>query len=210
MKNNYYWSDDWSDDFYVELAKAGFISTTYDTADALVLLPELQYNYAVLDFKDIHISTKVKKLMSKNDYEFSTNGRFDEVIEKLSMQHKYNWLKGEYLKVLKNLYMSNDKRDDLKVISVELLCKDSNEPAAGEIGYVIGKTYTSLSGFSSKAKEHNNCGTLQLVLLSKYLENNGFEFWNMGHPHMEYKRRLGCKVYSRDEFLKRWNKAIRL
>jgi len=45
-------------------------------------------------------------------------------------------------------------------------------------------------------------------LLSKYLEKNGLSFWNLGHPHMEYKKKLGAKVYARQEFLKRWNKAI--
>ena len=38
-------------------------------------------------------------------------------------------------------------------------------------------------------------------------ENNNFEFWNLGHPHMEYKQRLGCKTYTKSEFLKRWNRA---
>jgi hypothetical protein len=33
MENSYYWSDDWSEEFYVKLAKAGFISTTHDTKD---------------------------------------------------------------------------------------------------------------------------------------------------------------------------------
>ena len=41
-----------------------------------------------------------------------------------------------------------------------------------------------------------------------YLENNNFEFWNLGHSHMEYKQRLGCKTYSRSDFLKRWDKAV--
>ena len=74
-----------------------------------------------------------------------------------------------------------------------------------EVGYIIAKTYTSLSGFSSKDKKYNNYGTLQLVELSKYLEKNNFAFWNLGHPHMEYKKNLGAKVYSRKEFLKRWD-----
>ncbi len=207
-KNSYYWSDDWSKQFYMDLAKAGFISTTYDTKEGLVLLPELQHHYAILDFDDLHISKKVKKLMGKNSYEFCINSRFDDVVERFSFEHKYNWLKGEYAELLKKLYMDNDKRDDFKIISVELFSKESCELIGGEVGYIISKTYTSLSGFSSKEKKYANYGTLQLVLLAKYLEDRGFEFWNLGHPHMEYKKRLGCKVYARNEFLKRWYKAI--
>jgi len=195
-------------EFYIELARAGFISTTYDTEDGLILLPELQYNYAILDFKNLHISKKVKKLMDESSYEFSINSRFNEVLEKFSSQHKYNWLKEDYVELLKNLHVKSDEKSNFKIISVELVCKTSNELIAGEVGYIIEKTYTSLSGFSSREKKYANYGTLQLVLLSKYLENNGFEFWNLGHPHMEYKQRLGCVKHSRIEFLKRWDKAV--
>ena len=207
MQNCYFWSDDWSEDFYIELAKAGFICTTNDSKYGLVLLPELQYEYAILDFKDLHISSKVKKIMHKNNYELLVNSKFTQVLEKFSTQHKYNWLKEEYVELLKNLYMHNDTRSDFKIISFELICSESDKLIAGEVGYIIGKTYTSLSGFSSKEKRYANYGTLQLVLLAKHLKKYGFEFWNLGHPYMEYKQRLGCKTYSRSEFLKRWNKA---
>lgn len=85
MKKNYYWSDDWSKEFYIELAKAGFISTTYDTKEGLVLLPELQYHYAILDFKNLHISSKIKKLMHQNSYELCINSRLNEVLKKISL-----------------------------------------------------------------------------------------------------------------------------
>jgi len=209
MQNSYYWSDDWSEEFYIELAKAGFITTTHDAKDGLVLLPELQYDYAILDFKDLHISKKVKKLLRKESYEFCINTRFNEVLNKFSAQHKYNWLKEKYLELLKNLYILNNQNNNFKIISVELIDKESNELISGEVGYILGKTYTSLSGFSSKEKKYTNYGTLQLVLLAKYLQNNNFKFWNLGHPHMEYKQRLGCKIYTRSDFLDRWHKAIK-
>ena len=210
MKNNYYWSDDWSEEFYIELANAGFISTTYDTVNGLVLLPELQYSYAILDFKNLHISKKVQKIITKNDYKFCLNTKFDEVLQNITMQHKYNWLKEEYIELLKNLYKNYSEKNNFKVISVELIDESTNELISGEVGYIIGKTYTSLSGFSSKEKKYNNYGTMQLVLLAQYLEQNAFSFWNLGHPHMEYKKRLGCAIYSRSEFLDRWLKSTQL
>ena len=210
MENSYYWSDDWSEEFYRKLAKAGFISTTHETKDELILLPELQYEYAILDFKDLHISKKVQKLINTQKFGLKINSRFDEVLERFSKNHKYNWLKGHYAQLLRKLYVSNDKKKDFQIVSVELICKATNKLIAGEVGYTISNTYTSLSGFSSRDKQHTNSGTLQLVLLAKYLEKNDFLFWNLGHPHMEYKQRLGCKVYSRSNFLKRWNKALSL
>ena len=206
LTNNYYWSDEWSKEFYIELAKKGFISTSYDTKGGLVLLPELQYDYAILDFKDLHISKKVKNLLGKNLYTFSKNTNFSEVLNEISKAHKDNWLKDEYTKLLLELYASNDAKNNFEVCSFEIRTKDTNEIIGGEVGYIIGKTYTSLSGFTSREKKYNNYGTLQLVLLSKYLEENGFAFWNLGHPHMEYKKKLGAKVYTREEFLKRWTK----
>jgi len=203
-QSNYYWSDKWDEEFYIKLAKKGFISTTYDTKDGLILLPELQLDYAILDFKDLHISKKVKKLLDSDRYIFSKNTQFDNVLDSIDKLHKYNWLKGKYRDLLSSLYNSNVKRDDFEVMSFELLCSDTKKLVAGEVGYKTGGVYTSLSGFSLRDKEYNNFGNLQLVLLSKYLEENGYKFWNLGHPHMEYKKKLGAKTYSRDEFLKRF------
>jgi len=208
MQNNYYWSEDWSEEFYIELAKAGFISTTYETKDTLVLLPELQFSYAVLKFEDLHISKKVKKLLKEDNFIFSIDNDLDAVLEMVATQHRYNWLKGEYLHLLKKLHKK--EQNDFKLISVELYDKVTKKLIAGEVGYIIKKTYTSLSGFSLREKNYNNYGTLQLVLLAKYLQKNGFLFWNMGHPHMAYKQRLGAKIYARDEFLKLWSKALYL
>ena len=210
MNNSYYWSDDWSEEFYIELAEAGFITTTHETKDELILLPELQYEYAILDFKDLHISKKVQKLIKSQRYELRINSKFDEVLASFSKKHKYNWLKGKYAELLKSLYINKNHKNRFELLCVALVCKESMELIAGEVGYIIGKTYTSLSGFSSNEKIHANTGTLQLVLLSAYLKSKNFAFWNLGHPHMEYKQRLGCKVYSRGDFLNRWTAAISL
>jgi hypothetical protein len=93
-------------------------------------------------------------------------------------------------------------------VSIELYDKNNEKLVSGEIGYMISKTYTSLTGFSSKSKLYNNWGKLQMVLLAFYLEENRFDFWNLGHPYMQYKFDLGAKLYSRDDFLKRWLNSI--
>ena len=210
MTNNYYWCDEWSEELYIELSKKGFISTSYDTKDGLVLLPELQYEYSILDFKNLHISKKVNKLLKQDDCQLYFNTRFNEVIDNLSKSHKYNWLKDDYAMLMKKLYEHNTDTNNFKITSVELISNNTNEIIAGEIGYFIGKTYTSLSGFSSKEKKYNNYGKLQLVLLGKFLEESDFSFWNLGHPHMEYKQKLGAITHTREEFLKRWNKDSNL
>ena len=202
MNANYYWTDDFSTENYVALAKAGFISVTEKHQGEELLIPEIQYKYAVLDFKNLHISRKVQKLLNRKklSIEFSTN--FDEVYEGVNRLHKNSWLTEKYLKMLKEVQALDG---DVLVKAVEL--REEGKLIAGEIGYIIGKSYTSLSGFSSKEKCYQNYGTAQLVLLAQYLEKLGCDFWNLGHPYMDYKLALGAKIYERDDFLRRWKKS---
>ena len=113
-----------------------------------------------------------------------------------------------YEKLLINLNSLKNNNSNFKLVSIELYDKNNEKLVSGEIGYMISKTYTSLTGFSSKSKVYNNWGKLQMVLLALYLEENRFDFWNLGHPYMQYKFDLGAKLYSRDEFLKRWLNSI--
>jgi len=39
---------------------------------------------------------------------------------------------------------------------------------------------------------------MQLVLLGQHLQEEGTQFWNLGHPD------LGAKVLRRGEFLEKW------
>jgi len=204
MQSNYYWSDDFSEEFYVNLAYAGFICVSNYIDDKFILLPEIQFEYAVLDFKDLYISKKVKKLLKNNEYHFSINEHFEDLLSKIELYHENCWLSGKYLELIKNLKNYQNRSMPFKLLCIELTCKKTNELIAGELGYVIGSTYTSLTGFCNKSKEYNNWGTLQLVLLAQYLEQEEFSFWNLGHARMDYKLKLGAKVYSRVDFLNRW------
>ncbi|MGE4383892.1 MAG: hypothetical protein AB7D41_11895 [Arcobacter sp.] len=203
-KSNYYLSDDFSKDFYIKLAFYGFITTSISFENKFYLLPEIQFEYAILDFGNLHISKKIKKLLNQNNFEFSINKDFNLVLENLEKYHKTNWLQDKYKELILSLVDYVHPTIDFEIMSVELYDKDTKELIAGEIGYKINSTYTSLTGFSSKEKKYNNWGKLQLVLLAIYLEKKNFSFWNLGHPYMQYKFDLGAISYSRKEFLKRW------
>jgi Leu/Phe-tRNA-protein transferase len=199
---NYYLSDDFSKEFYILLAKTGFISTSIFIDNLFYLLPEIQFEYAILDFDNLHINKRVKKLINQNNFEFLINKDINKNLEKLNDYHKDNWLTNKYKDLIVNLYKNPD--NNFSILSIELYDKNSKELIAGEIGYKINSTYTSLSGFSSKDENYKNWGKLQMVLLAFYLEKNNFSFWNLGHPYMQYKFDLGAKLYSREDFLKRW------
>lgn len=207
---HWYWSDDWSEDFYIESAYAGFISTSVNIDGSDALLPEIQPHYAILDWNDLTIPKKVKKVMDSpaflnNGFYVRLNGGLENTINKISNYHKNSWLIDKYAELLYKLAAYNDKKRDFHIVTVELCCASDNEIIAGEIGYVIGSTYTSLTGFCDKSnKKHNNMGKLQLVLLAKTLQYHGYHFWNLGHPYMDYKFELGARITSRSDFLKKW------
>jgi len=203
MIKNYYWSTDFSPAYYIAQAKAGFIAVTDHYEEEELLLPEIQFSYALLDFKDLHVSKKVQKLIQRNHLQIEITNNLDEVAEKINISHRNCWLTPRYLNTLKE---TQGMDEDFQTIAVML--REKGEPVAGELGYIIGRTYTSLSGFSSREKAYNHYGTAQLVLLAKYLEKENFDFWNLGQPYMPYKLSLGAKIYDRHTFLKRWFSTV--
>ena len=206
--SNYYVSEDFSEDFYINLAYYGFICTSTTLQNKFYLLAEIQFEYAILDFENLHISKKVHKLLNKNEFEFHINTNLSLVLDNISKFHKTNWLTQEYKKLILSLEDYIHQNIDFKIFSVELYDKNTKELIAGEIGYKINSTYTSLTGFSSNNKKYNNWGKLQLVLLGKYLEKENFSFWNLGHPYMQYKFDLGAITYKRKDFLTRWLEKV--
>jgi len=202
MYKNYYWSDDFSATYYIAQAKAGFIAVTDTYEGQELLIPEIQFRYALLDFRDLHISKKVSKLIKKKNLHIEIDNNIEEIAEYIQASYQNSWLSPRYCQTLRATE-SLDK--NFQVITAYL--KSEGKIIAGEIGYIIGSTYTSLSGFSSKEKQYYNYGTAQLVLLGKYLETDHFSFWNLGQPYMDYKLALGAKIYDRDAFLTRWHTA---
>ncbi|OCL84071.1 hypothetical protein [Arcobacter porcinus] len=201
LEENYYLSDDFSLDFYILLAKAGFISTSIFIENKFYLLPEIQFEYAILDFKNLHISKKVNNLLKKDNYIFKIDNNLKEFFINLNIYHKDNWLINRYEELI---YKLKEKKnlDNFEIMQFSIY--NNNELIASEIGYRIASTYTSLTGFCNKDKKYNNFGKLQMTLTARYLEKNNFLFWNLGHPYMQYKFDLGATLYSRKDFLKRW------
>ena len=204
LDSNYYISDDLSAEFYTLQAVSGFIATSISLENKFYLVPEMQFEYAILDFENLHISKKVKKLLDKNDFAFSINTNISEVIKNIQTHHKTNWLTNEYYEILKKTKKYKNPNINFELLSIELWDKSKTILIAGEIGYKTGSVYTSLTGFCLKDKKYNNFGKLQMVLLALYLEKNNYSFWNLGHPYMQYKFDLGAISFSREEFLKRW------
>ena len=196
--NNYYWSDDYSAEYYIAQAKAGFITVTEVYKGQELLLPEIQFEYALLDLEELHCSKKVAKLIHKENLQLTIDSNIEEIAGYINETHKRCWLTKLYANILRSTVGVDE---NFKVITAYV--EQDGEIIAGEMGYMIGRTYTSLSGFSKKNKEYNNYGTAQLVLLGTYLKENGFTLWSLGH-NIPYKRALGAEICERENFLERW------
>ncbi|HKK53881.1 MAG TPA: GNAT family N-acetyltransferase [Myxococcota bacterium] len=211
-----YWSDDWSPRLYMALARAGFISISHrdPRGDGSLLLPELQKSYAVLDWSELHLSRHVRKLLDSGrveseleDLEITAPG--PELIEGLLRHHGPRcWLSRDYRDLVARL--PGQEGPGFAIRGIGLRSRREGELIAGELGYTIGRTYTSLTGFFRRDDPRwRHFGTLQLVLLARRLRECGYAFWNLGHPHLAYKRALGANVLSRETFLQRWLEATR-
>ena len=121
MEENYYWSDDYSSQFYVEAAKCGFITTSMYKDDTFILLPEIQFDYAVLEYEDMKISSKVKKMLKQDNYSLSINNHFDEVLNKINDYHEDSWLTKEYIAILNNINADKELNKNFKLLSIELV-----------------------------------------------------------------------------------------
>lgn len=214
----YFYSDDWSPDFYRTQAKLGFIAITQKRCNKLQLLPELQSAYALLDWENLVIAKKVHKIlnsrrMKEENIRLKINSDPEVVLKNLSSTWgETSWLKPRYEQLIRKLASLDEKEKDsnFRIWGVTLTVDDDQKPIAGELGYSIGKTYTSLTGFFKRnLKEHNNFGKLQMVMLAHILKDAGILFWNLGHPYMKYKTDLGAKIVPRLEFLKRWDEAVK-
>ncbi len=202
MHREYYWSSDFSPEFYIAQAKAGCIAICETIEGEEFLLPEIQRGYAVLDFADLHISKKVARIIRRQPLQLQLSSRLDQVAAQIHAHHRNNWLTPAYLEILQR---TEGVDPQFQALSVALF--EEGVLVAGEIGYRIGRTYTSLSGFSSREKRYRDYGKVQMVLLAQTLQKQGISFWNLGHPYMPYKTALGAKIYTRIEFLRRWYRA---
>jgi len=211
LEQTLYWSDEWDPEFYVALARAGFISISFQDPDrGPLLLPELQDRYAVLDWENLHLSRRIRKLrrsgrLEEEGIELRVVDACERVIDRLLDHHgqRTSWLTEPYCRLIARLPTGGDV--DFSIQGVELWSTGRNRLVAGELGYTIGRTYTSLSGFCAPGDPAwRGFGTLQTVMLAELLMERGYSFWNLGHWKQAYKLELGARVLERRDFLARW------
>ncbi|MBN2440290.1 MAG: hypothetical protein JXJ04_03065 [Spirochaetales bacterium] len=211
---NYYWTDNWDPGFYIELAYTGFISVGMNH-DELgdILLPEMQFAYALLDWENLHVSRKIKKLgksgfLEKEEFYITFGKTVDPVIGGIAEAYSgTSWITSSYHNLLRSLITSETLPRGFILHAIEMYHGKTGRLVAGEIGYTIGTIYTSLTGFFNRRDPmYNNMGTVQLVCLGIILKQAGYACWNLGHPYMQYKINVGSKILKRPDFLAQWHR----
>ena len=175
------------------VCRHGYMPMALGAEGPPVLLVKCHHRRAVLDFENLHVPRNTTRyargLRVGIDVDFA--GTLGNVLS----HHDEPWISRELARSLTS--MNDTDIDGVSAHSVELYDRDRR--VAGEIGYVCGDVYTSLSGFHTR----NGSGTVQMVALAAVLEGAGYAFWDLG-MEMTYKDRLGATYMDRDAFLQRY------
>jgi Leu/Phe-tRNA-protein transferase len=199
------------EDFYVSryfdplllahLMYEGFLPIASEYRNQCILLPKLHLKRCLLLLNESqHIPKTVKKRGRK--YKLILNRSLEEVVKGCHKQHGIPWLYPPIVESFKVLFQRGEQGMELypnqkvRFWTIELLDIASDKLCAGELGYTVGKVYTSLTGFSNVS----GAGTVQLYALGRLLRKQRFEMWDLGMS-MQYKLDMGAEDHDRDDFL---------
>ena len=148
--------------------------------------------------ENIHIGKTMRKHLRKNldRYELGFDHNFEEIFDRCEEYHYNKYKDNDMLKNFRLFFsMIKQNKDSPKPICVALY-KDGRL-VAGDIGIQIGRVYTSYFGYHDESR----AGTVQLILIAGYLENNGVALWDLGPGDgSSYKIGLGAEVMEYKEY----------
>jgi len=212
-------SDKFNPEFIARLMEAGFLVMSMNAIHDeegepfYILLPKLHLVRSALFYENLHIKKSIRRFIKAHgkNYELRADADFDYIVDRCVEKHGGDWLTPPLVDCIKRIRKGEgvnqmpDKPSALNPNSLSptpypypasfALYKD-DKLVAGEFGVICGKVYTSYSGFY----EENSTGTLQIILTTYYLKENGFSFFDMGMP-LDYKTDLGAVDISPGKFV---------
>jgi len=196
-------SPDLSPDFIARLMAAGFLVMSSDfilsedDAELLYfLVPKLHLTRSALFFENLHIKKSIKKYLNK--YELRCDTDFETIVNRCLEIHGNGWLTPALVEAIKLIR----KKKLYNVYPMSFGLYRDGKLVAGEFGIKFGRVYTSYSGYY----DESNAGTVQLILTTHYLRDNGYAFFDLGMP-LDYKTDLGAVDISPEEFVKLFREA---
>ncbi|KAI9922700.1 hypothetical protein PsorP6_000685 [Peronosclerospora sorghi] len=199
-QDEFYLSHHFDPHLVAHLMYEGFLPIATEWQDQYFLLPKLHRSRSVLLLTPEtppHVPKSVRKRGKK--YCFVLNRDVDAVIAGCHEQHGVPWLYPPMVATFRALFHEGihvTPEASVHLVTVEVYDVATHALVAGELGYTVGTSYTSLTGFT-RAK---GAGTVQLHALGCFLARAGCTMWDLGMA-MEYKTRLGAQNLDRDAFL---------
>ena len=183
-------------DFVIRLMEAGFLvmsakfENKEDGPKNYILLPKLHLTRSALFFKNLHIKKSVKRYLCR--YELRPDSNFNCIVDRCVEMHGDDWLTPPLVDAIKTIRKKT--LDNVRPVSFALY--RNGKLVAGEFGIKTGRVYTSYSGYY----DESNAGTVQLIHTTRYLQENGYAFFDLGMP-LDYKTDLGAVDISPEEFV---------
>jgi len=164
-----------------------------------VVYPKLHLVRCLVDFASVPPPHKSAVKRSAK-YSLSVNQAFLRVCAGIVKQHGENWFYPRLVMAFQAMNRATQLMDGrVQVLSFELWNADG-DLVAGECGYAVGATYTSLSGFT---RERDGSGTVQMRAMAERLRASGYVLWDLGMA-LPYKvAAYGGTAVRRAEFLSR-------
>lgn len=194
--SDFCWSSCFEPTFLAALMYEGYLPTAHGPVEGpteYILLPKLHQERCLVQFEDLRVSKRARS--ASREYLLAVDTAFDDVVDKCVKQHGESWLHPPIVDSFRRLFHSGGT-GQVKMHSIEL--KREGHLVAGELGYSVGRTYCSLSGFTTIS----GSGNVQCLGLALLLHERGFDFWDLGMG-MEYKAQMGAREISRADFLQR-------
>ena len=184
-------------EFTARLMDAGFLvmSADFSLGDEIepyyISLPKLHLERSALFFDSLHIKKSIRRVLDR--YELLPDVDFNRIVDRCIEKHGADWLTPPLVDSIKEIRLTRPTNNAYP--SSFALYRDG-KLVAGEFGVICGRVYTSYSGFY----DERNAGTVQIILMAKYLEKQGFSFLDLGMP-MKYKTTLGAEDISPESFV---------
>jgi len=180
-----------------------YLNMTWNCREKTIVFPRLCKYRIVLRFPKLHVNKTLKRHLRQyaGRYELKFNSDFDTVFTRCQEHYKDDIIDIFYMENLRFLFSTMNKDNDYpKAVCVGLYL--DGKLIAGDIGIQIGRVYTSYTGYHDMP----STGSVQLVMLARYLEENKIAFWDFGPDTTTrwetYKLKLGCEKMSNEDYHK--------
>jgi Leu/Phe-tRNA-protein transferase len=211
-----------SPDFVARLARAGFLvmsakltlaaelGTGLDEGleggenSCYILTPKLHITRDVLFFDKLHVTKTTRRIIRRGIYRLRFNTCYEHVVQRCIEKHGSGWLTTPLCCALEALHTVPRQVGGrlVQAVSFELFRRDGEGGetlAAGEFGTLVGKLYTSYSGYT----DEDSAGDVQMALTAAALTAHGAPFWDLGMP-LPYKEAMGCSTVDTRSFVQLW------